>query len=416
MDVTCETAPHYLTFTDEDLQEDGRFKMNPPLRAREDRDALIEGLLDGTIDMLVTDHAPHSREEKARGLEKSAMGVVGLETSFAASYTALVQTGILPLEKLVDLMHGAPMRRFGCGTELAEGQPADLTAFDLTKTYTVDPVPDHGSGHTVCRVRTDGRVQAHDDRRRTRLEGGNALKEVLFTITENRPLAPQVYALRLCGDTSAITAPGQFLELQLPGFFLRRPLSVCDWDDAGVTILYKVVGKGTDWLAQCRPGQTLGALTGLGNGFDVAACGETTLLIGGGIGVPPMYGLARRLLAAGKTPIAILGFNTAQERFYEEEFRALGVQTVVTTADGSYGVRGFVTDALPEVYDTFCACGPLPMLRALCRAADKPGFLSLEARMGCGFGACMGCTIETLNGPKRVCREGPVFRKEELLW
>ena len=139
VDVTCETAPHYLTFTDEDLQEDGRFKMNPPLRAREDRDALIEGLLDGTIDMLVTDHAPHSREEKARGLEKSAMGVVGLETSFTASYTALVQTGILPLGKLVDLMHGAPMRRFGCGTELAEGQPADLTAFDLTKTYTVDP-------------------------------------------------------------------------------------------------------------------------------------------------------------------------------------------------------------------------------------------------------------------------------------
>ena len=139
VDVTCETAPHYLTFTDEDLQEDGRFKMNPPMRAREDRDALIEGLLDGTIDMLVTDHAPHSREEKARGLEKSAMGVVGLETSFAASYTALVQTGILPLGKLVDLMHGAPIRRFGCGTELAEGQPADLTAFDLTKTYTVDP-------------------------------------------------------------------------------------------------------------------------------------------------------------------------------------------------------------------------------------------------------------------------------------
>ena len=149
VDVTCETAPHYLTFTDEDLQEDGRFKMNPPLRAREDRDALIEGLLDGTIDMLVTDHAPHSREEKARGLEKSAMGVVGLETSFAASYTALVQTGILPLEKLVDLMHGAPMRRFGCGTELAEGQPADLTAFDLTKTYTVDPETFLTMGHAT---------------------------------------------------------------------------------------------------------------------------------------------------------------------------------------------------------------------------------------------------------------------------
>jgi len=242
------------------------------------------------------------------------------------------------------------------------------------------------------------------------------LNEVRFTLTENARLAPNVYRLRLAGDASAITAPGQFLEITIPGFFLRRPLSVCDWEDGSVTILYRAVGDGTRALAKMKPGKTIDALCGLGNGFDVTACGEKTLVIGGGIGVPPMYGLARRLLAAGKTPIAILGFNTAQERFYEEEFRALGVQTVVTTADGSYGVRGFVTDALPEVYDTFCACGPLPMLRALCRAADKPGFLSLEARMGCGFGACMGCTIETLNGPKRVCREGPVFRKEELLW
>ena len=244
------------------------------------------------------------------------------------------------------------------------------------------------------------------------------MKEVLFTITENRPLAPQVYALRLCGDTSAITAPGQFLELQLPGFFLRRPLSVCDWDDAGVTILYKVVGKGTDWLSQCRPGQTLGALTCLGNGFDVAACGETTLLIGGGIGVPPMYGLARRLLAAGKTPIAILGFNTAQERFYEEEFRALGVQTVVTTADGSYGVRGFVTDAMKQLPapSAVCACGPEPMLKAVYNAADVPGQFSFESRMGCGFGACMGCTCKTKYGAKRICKDGPVLRREEIVW
>lgn len=240
--------------------------------------------------------------------------------------------------------------------------------------------------------------------------------EVTYTIAENAPIASGVYRLKLEGDTSAITAPGQFLDLHLPGFFLRRPISICDWDERSVTLLYKVVGGGTDWLSRCTPGQTLDALSGLGNGFDVAACGETTLLIGGGIGVPPMYGLARRLLAAGKTPNAILGFNTAQERFYEEEFRALGVQTVVTTADGSYGVRGFVTDALPEVYDTFCACGPLPMLRALCRAADKPGFLSLEARMGCGFGACMGCSIPTASGPRRVCKEGPVFRKEEIVW
>ena len=242
------------------------------------------------------------------------------------------------------------------------------------------------------------------------------MKEVFYTVAENAPIAPGVYRLRLLGDTTAITAPGQFLELKLLGFFLRRPLSVCDWDEGSVTILYKVVGSGTDWLSRCAAGDVLSALSGLGNGFDPAACKDVTLVIGGGIGVPPMYGLAKRLLAAGKTPVAILGFNTASERFYDDAFRALGVQTIVATADGSLGVRGFVTDALPERYDGFCACGPLPMLRALCAASDKPGFLSLEARMGCGFGACMGCTIETVNGPRRVCKEGPVFRKEELVW
>ena len=240
--------------------------------------------------------------------------------------------------------------------------------------------------------------------------------ETSYTVNENCCLVPGVYRLRLAGDTSAITAPGQFLELKLPGFYLRRPLSVCDWDERGVTILYKVVGGGTDWLSKCVPGDKMDALSGLGNGFDVNACGDVTLVIGGGIGVPPMYGLAKRLLAAGKTPVAVLGFNTADECFYENEFRKLGVRTIIATADGSYGVRGFVTDALPERYDSFCACGPLPMLRALCGAAEKPGFLSLEARMGCGFGACMGCSIQTANGMKRVCKEGPVFRKEELVW
>ncbi len=242
------------------------------------------------------------------------------------------------------------------------------------------------------------------------------MKEAPYTVLENTPLTDSVFRLRLAGDTTALTAPGQFLELRLAGLYLRRPLSVCDWDAEGLTVLYKVVGVGTAQLSQARPGQRFNALSGLGNGFDLDACGTTTLVIGGGIGVPPMYGLARRLLAAGKTPVAILGFNTASERFYEDEFRALGIQTILTTADGSCGVRGFVTDALPEQYDTFCACGPLPMLHALCRASNKPGFLSLEARMGCGFGACMGCTIETTDGPKRVCREGPVFRKEALIW
>ena len=242
------------------------------------------------------------------------------------------------------------------------------------------------------------------------------MNEVTYTIAENAPIAPGVFRLILTGDTSAITAPGQFLDLRLPGFYLRRPISVCDWDETRVTLLYKVVGGGTDWLSRCPAGQTLDALSGCGNGFDVAACGAAVLLIGGGIGIPPMYGLAKRLLAAGKTPVAVLGFNTAAELFCEAEFQALGVEAIVATADGSYGVRGFVTDALPEQFDTLCACGPLPMLRALCAKTGRPGQLSLEARMGCGFGACMGCTIDTVNGPKRVCREGPVFRREELKW
>ena len=240
--------------------------------------------------------------------------------------------------------------------------------------------------------------------------------EVKYTIAENAPIASGVYRLKLEGDTSAITAPGQFLDLRLPGFFLRRPISICDWDERSVTLLYKVVGGGTDWLSRCTPGQMLDALSGLGNGFDVAACGETTLLSGGGIGTAPLFGLAKRLLAAGKTPVAVLGFNTAEDVFYENEFKALGVQTVIATADGSCGTRGFVTDALLEQFDTVCACGPMPMLKALCAKTDKSGQISLEARMGCGFGACMGCTIDTVNGPKRVCREGPVFGREEIKW
>ncbi len=240
--------------------------------------------------------------------------------------------------------------------------------------------------------------------------------EAKFTVLENRELAPNVYRLRLGGNTSAITAPGQFLELRIPGFFLRRPLSVCDWDLDTITILYRVAGGGTSALSMMQPGQEIDALTGLGNGFDLASCGEKTLVIGGGIGVPPMYGLTKRLLGAGKTPVAILGFNRADEIFYRAEFEALGVKTIVATTDGSCGVKGFVTDAMPAEFDTFCACGSMPMLRALCEKTAKPGFLSLEARMGCGFGACMGCTIATKNGPKRVCKEGPVFRKEEIVW
>lgn len=238
----------------------------------------------------------------------------------------------------------------------------------------------------------------------------------LYRVEHNRRLAPDVWELRLSGDTGAITAPGQFINIQLDGFFLRRPISICDWDDKGITVIYKVVGQGTAALSDVEPGQDLDILCGLGNGFDVNKCGKRTLVIGGGAGVPPMYGLAKALQKAGKTPIAILGFNQKEEIFYEDKFRELGMETVVTTVDGSYGVKGFVTNALPDAYDYFCACGPLPMLKAVYNAAETSGLLSFEERMGCGFGACMGCSCKTKYGNKRICKDGPVLEKEEIIW
>lgn len=238
----------------------------------------------------------------------------------------------------------------------------------------------------------------------------------IYRIQYNRQLTPDVWEMRLEGDTGAITAPGQFINIRLDGLFLRRPISVCDWDGQGITIIYKVVGKGTAALGGMEQGQELDVLCGLGNGFDVSRCGERTLVIGGGVGVPPMYGLAKALLRAGKTPVAILGFNKKEEIFYEDRFRELGIETTVTTVDGSYGVKGFVTDALPEEYGYFCACGPLPMLKAVYNAAATSGLLSFEERMGCGFGACMGCSCKTKYGNKRICKDGPVLEKEEIIW
>lgn len=242
------------------------------------------------------------------------------------------------------------------------------------------------------------------------------MKQGIYTIAENRPLTADVWEMRLLGDTSAITAPGQFVNIKLDGMFLRRPISVCDWDEEGLTIIYKVVGKGTEYMSHLTAGAQLDLLTGLGNGFDVSKCGERTVLLGGGVGVPPMYGLAKALLAAGKTPIAVLGFNRAEEIFYADAFRTLGVETIVATADGSVGVKGFVTDALPEEYDYFCTCGPLPMLKAVYHSTKTSGLLSFEERMGCGFGACMGCSCKTKYGNKRICKDGPVLEKEEIIW
>ena len=242
------------------------------------------------------------------------------------------------------------------------------------------------------------------------------MKQSIFQIVSNEALTDSVYKMVLSGDTSAITAAGQFVNIQLAGKFLRRPISVCDYDDATLTIVYKVVGKGTAQMSEMTPGEELDILTGLGNGYDLSCAGDAPLLIGGGVGVPPMYNLAKKLLKLGKRVTVILGFNTKSEIFYEEEFKNLGCDVTVTTVDGSYGVKGFVTGALPETYSHFYTCGPEPMLKAVFRATTTSGQMSFEERMGCGFGACMGCSCKTITGYKRICKEGPVMRKEELLW
>ena len=242
------------------------------------------------------------------------------------------------------------------------------------------------------------------------------MKQSIFTIRSNIALTDSVYKMVLEGDTSAITNCGQFVNIQLDGMFLRRPISVCDYDGDTLTIVYKVVGKGTEAMSVMAAGAKLDILTGLGNGYDLTLSGDKPVLLGGGVGVPPMYNLAKKLIAQGKEVKVILGFNTASEIFYENEFKALGCDVTVTTVDGSYGTKGFVTDALPENYTYFYTCGPEPMLKAVYRASKASGQMSFEERMGCGFGACMGCSCKTLTGYKRICKEGPVMKKEEILW
>ncbi len=243
------------------------------------------------------------------------------------------------------------------------------------------------------------------------------MKQGIFKIQENTPLTKSVYKMILSGDTSDITRSGQFVNLLLDGFYLRRPISVCDREEGLLTIVYKVVGKGTEKMSRMAVGEEVDILTGLGNGYELSDAGEHPLLLGGGVGVPPMYLLAKDLVAQGKKVSVVLGFNTKDELFYEEEFRALGADVTVTTADGSYGVKGFVTDAMKQIdYTYFYTCGPEPMLKAVWNASVTGGQFSFEERMGCGFGACMGCSCKTLTGNKRICKDGPVLRKEEILW
>lgn len=242
------------------------------------------------------------------------------------------------------------------------------------------------------------------------------MNRVLFTVVTNTKLTATTWRMTLLGDTSAITAPGQFVNIALEGKFLRRPISVCDWEEGKLTIIYKVVGAGTRQMSEMKAGKALDVLVGLGNGYNCAKSGERPVLLGGGVGVPPLYGLCKRLVAEGKRPFVILGFNTAEEIFCEAAFRTLGAEVAVTTVDGSYGIKGFVTNALPADYTYFYTCGPEPMLKAVYKATATSGQMSFEQRMGCGFGACMGCTCETITGHKRICKEGPVLEKEEILW
>lgn len=243
------------------------------------------------------------------------------------------------------------------------------------------------------------------------------MKQSIFQIVSNKCIADITYEMVLKGDCSDVTRPGQFVNLKLDGFFLRRPISVCDCQGDLLTIIYKVVGHGTEVMAQMQAGEEIDILTGLGNGYDLSKSTDNPVLIGGGAGVPPMYLLAKELIKNGKKPSVVLGFNKKSEVFYEDEFKALGVETVVATADGSYGVKGFVTDAMKALdYGYFFTCGPEPMLRAIYDNTTVSGQMSFEARMGCGFGACMGCTCETLYGNKRICKDGPVLVKEEVKW
>lgn len=240
-------------------------------------------------------------------------------------------------------------------------------------------------------------------------------KQNSYKILLNEKIAKDVYKMILEGDTQYITASGQFINIKLESKFLRRPISVCDYDENTVTIIYKVVGEGTEMMSQLPVGETLDVLTGLGNGYDISN-GTKPLLIGGGVGVPPMYNLCKKLIAAGQQPTVILGFNTKEEVFYEDEFRAFGADVRVTTVDGSYGIKGFVTDAFPNEYDYFYTCGPMPMFKAIEAKAVTSGQYSFEERMGCGFGACMGCSCKTKYGNKRICKDGPVLVREEIIW
>lgn len=423
--VTCETAPHYLIFSDEDLQEDGRFKMNPPIRSLRDKQALLEGVADGTIDVIATDHAPHSEDEKSRGLAKSAMGVTGLETALSAIYTYLVKPGFITFERLIELMAKNPRDIFGIKGGIQVGDRADLVLVDFNKTYVVDSKTFLSEGKSTpfdgmemsaeVNITIAGGKIVYDLKKRRRYNDRH--KDRTFSVLSNVRIATKTWKMVLEGDTSDFKAPGQFIEIAIPGKYLRRPISVSDYNDGTLTILYDVVGAGTAEMSKMQPGAEVSILTGLGNGFNLRGDLEKPLLVGGGIGCAPLFQLAREFADRCIFGTVVLGFNSEKDVVLEKQMRDMGHQVIISTADGSHGVKGFVTDAIKEKkvdFDYFYACGPMPMLKALCTALDKPGEVSLEARMACGFGICMCCATQTKKGMKSICKDGPVFLKEDL--
>ena len=243
------------------------------------------------------------------------------------------------------------------------------------------------------------------------------MKQQIMTILENTNIAKDIMKMVLAGDTSSLTKPGQFINIKLDGKYLRRPISVCDYDEKTITIIYKIVGSGTEQMAEMKANETLDVLVGLGNGFDISLSGDNPVVIGGGVGVPPMYSVCKELIKKGVKVTAVLGFNSKDDVFYKEEFEALGAKVYITTADGSFGTKGFVTDVLKDLsYSYFFTCGPMPMFKAIEQTATTSGQYSFEERMGCGFGACMGCSCKTKYGNKRICKDGPVLLREEIIW
>jgi len=421
--ISGEVTPHHLVFDENDIVgEDEFYKMNPPLRSKEDHEALIEGLKDGTITAISTDHAPHATSEKRKGMTDAAFGIIGLQHAFPIIYTKLVRTGIVPLETVLAALTTGPADILRLEGDIRVGAKANICVFDLNDHYEIkeQDLKSKAINTPFLGERVYGRLMCNIvDGELTDMLDATPMSDM--TVKSHQELVPDVYEMVLEGDAArALSMPGQFINLKLTSQmtpYLRRPMSVCDYDKHHIKLIYRKVGVGTAVMAALKPGDKLNVLSGLGHGFDVAKTQKKALVIGGGLGVPPMYRLTKDLLSAGLDVTVVLGFNSADDVFYAREFEALA-PTYLATMDGSLGTKGTVLDAIKANnvdYDYYYACGPLPMLEALAQF-DENGQLSYEARMGCGFGACMGCSQPMKDGSsKRVCLEGPVFDASEVM-